>query len=282
MIGCCMHRFFIAASLCATSFTAFAAERLSPDNFGDRFEVTPIARRLHANAYKVECRDGFRRTCAYSVLTTTIEVQSRDDNRGLRSVSVACATGCEPIRALSVITIIIKMVAPNPTSARLNTLIDAASKALENKETEIVDLGRAQFIASPNSDGLNVTIAFKDVGEDTAPAVPAIATAKPARAPKNDAPDKATFVRNLSILVYAQERCPQLRINLALLAQAWPTFGVNASDIEPGGPLHDEVADQRHKIEQTFGAMDNAEFCAFVEDSFGPGGTIAPGVIKRR
>lgn len=94
--------------------------------------------------------------------------------------------------------------------------------------------------------------------------------------------DKAAFVKNMTMLVYTEQRCPGLRVNMALLAMAAPSFGVKASDVEPGGALAGEAADQRRKMVETFGGYKDADFCALMEDFFGPGGTIAPGVIKRR
>lgn len=90
------------------------------------------------------------------------------------------------------------------------------------------------------------------------------------------------FARNFAMLAYGTKRCPQLRINELQLAQGVVEFGLPKGALEPGGEIANEAQAQMGKLDAAFGSQSDAQFCAFMEDGFGPGGTVAPGFLKRR
>lgn len=149
--------------LTVLSFSALAApsQPLTADNFGERFEAQPMARRLKAYAYKGDCREGYGKKCTYSVRTTTIDAQSREDGKGLRSVTVNCSA-CEGAHMLFILPIVLKMLLPKEPPKRLGSCLDASMRAIDNSSTEIVEFGQAQFIASRHGKELTATVAFKD------------------------------------------------------------------------------------------------------------------------
>ncbi|WP_457798141.1 hypothetical protein [Methylocystis sp. S23] len=140
---------------------AYAASPLTADNFGERFEAAPLARSWRANAYKGECKDGYGRTCSYSVQTTTLDVQSREDGKGLRSVTINCAA-CKGEHLMVILPIVVKLVLPKVPPRQVGACMDASSRAIDTQSTEIVDLGAAQFIAARRGKELTMTVAFKD------------------------------------------------------------------------------------------------------------------------
>jgi hypothetical protein len=93
---------------------------------------------------------------------------------------------------------------------------------------------------------------------------------------------QGTFARNFAMLAYATKRCPQLRLNELQLAQGVVALGLPKGALEPGGEIANEAQTQMGKLESAFGLQSDEEFCAFMEDGFGPGGTIASGFLKRR
>lgn len=95
-------------------------------------------------------------------------------------------------------------------------------------------------------------------------------------------PEEGRFARNFAMLAYGQKRCPNLRVNELALAQAVTTFHLPKGALEPGGAISNEAKTQMGKLETTFGSQSDDEFCSFMEDGFGPGGTIASGFLKRR
>lgn len=94
--------------------------------------------------------------------------------------------------------------------------------------------------------------------------------------------EHGTFARNFAMLAYATKRCPQLRMNEALLAKTILQYGLPKGALEPGGELALEAQAQMSKIDNVFGSQSNETVCAYFEDALGPGGTIAPGFLKRK
>lgn len=90
------------------------------------------------------------------------------------------------------------------------------------------------------------------------------------------------FARNFAMLGYATKRCPQLRVNELQLAQAVTQFGLPKGSLEPGGEIANEAQTEMGRLESSFGSQSDEQFCGFMEDAFGPGGTIAPGFLKKR
>ncbi len=90
------------------------------------------------------------------------------------------------------------------------------------------------------------------------------------------------FARNFAMLGYASKRCPQLRVNELQLAQAMTQFGLPKGSLEPGGEIAEEAKTEMGRLESSFGSQSDEQFCGFMEDAFGPGGTIAAGFLKRR
>lgn len=90
------------------------------------------------------------------------------------------------------------------------------------------------------------------------------------------------FTRNIALLMYGESRCPKLRVNMLIIAQLAPTFKLKPADWAEGGRLHRVLASQYQTIKETFAQESDDVVCGMIEDGFGPDGTIAPGVIKRR
>jgi len=94
--------------------------------------------------------------------------------------------------------------------------------------------------------------------------------------------EQGRFARNFAMLVYAQRRCPQLRVNDLALAQAVVQFHLPKGALDPGGEIFGEAEGQMSKLDGAFGGQSDKTFCAMMEDGFGPGGSIAEGFLKRR
>lgn len=90
------------------------------------------------------------------------------------------------------------------------------------------------------------------------------------------------FARNYAMLVYAQKACPSLRINTLKVAQEVAGYGLPASALRPGGRIASMLDAQLEKLREYFAGQTKEHVCSFMEDGFGPGGTIADGFLKRR
>ncbi|MCC3246188.1 hypothetical protein LG047_12795 [Methylocystis sp. WRRC1] len=94
--------------------------------------------------------------------------------------------------------------------------------------------------------------------------------------------EQGNFAKNLAILLYAEKRCPELRMNMLVIVQAMREFGLPKDALEPGGEIAQTARAEMDRIDATFGSQDKATLCSWMEDGFGPRGSIASGFLKRR
>lgn len=88
------------------------------------------------------------------------------------------------------------------------------------------------------------------------------------------------MAHNLAILTYAEKRCSNLRVNVALVELGSRQMGLDPKRwVEVLGP---EMVTFSEKLHRQFDGIDQSTFCAQMEDQFGPGGTVADGFLKRR
>lgn len=90
------------------------------------------------------------------------------------------------------------------------------------------------------------------------------------------------FLHNFAMGLYAEQRCPNLRMNLLLVKHLGETAGLSPDEWGEGGKFRAEFLSRIKEVIGNFQKMDDPTFCGAVEDGFGPEGTFVKGLIKRR
>lgn len=90
------------------------------------------------------------------------------------------------------------------------------------------------------------------------------------------------FIETTSLVMYAEQRCPKLRLNMAMWAAGAMALKIEIKDLDQGGELHQNLQAAMEKTRAAFGEKDATGFCEIVEDGFGSGGTMIPNLIRRR
>jgi hypothetical protein len=90
------------------------------------------------------------------------------------------------------------------------------------------------------------------------------------------------FMKTVSLLMYGEDRCKHLRVNLLMISNAATALGISPSDWGDGGRFQPFMVQAYKDTLNVFGPKSDGVLCPLLEDGFGPDGSMIPGAIKRR
>lgn len=152
-------RIFIAGAVAALTFSAHAAEPLSPDNFGSRFNDMLRSIGLNYRAGKADCGEKMARTCTYNFNSVGFVVKSQDGGKGFDWVTVICAKGCEPLDFAMAVSGVVRVVSPGLPRSRYGEWPPVMTRVLKTKSSESIDIGHAEVLLNVSDlTGVNVTV----------------------------------------------------------------------------------------------------------------------------
>lgn len=152
-------RLCFAAATVLLTLAANAAEPLSPDNFGARFNDMLRSIGLNYRAGKTECGEKMARTCTYNFNSIGFVVKSQDGGKGFEWVTVICAKGCEPMDFAVAVSGVVRVLSPGLPRNRYGEWLPVMNRVLTTKSSEAIDIGRTEVLLTVNDvTGINAIV----------------------------------------------------------------------------------------------------------------------------